>query len=118
MVTCSDSDFWLLCPPLSSAGTRRHRGCRSLSTLAARANRARLYRAGSSWRSKPRANGIIIASNGAVAGAEVAMIMEQHDESGVGKSLGEGFNALSFHSSIAVGHGDRRPWPIPSVRDE
>ena len=69
MVTCSASDSWLLCPPLSSAGTRRHRGSRSLSTLATRANRARLDRAGSSWRSKPRANGIIAYATAAPVAA-------------------------------------------------
>jgi hypothetical protein len=46
------------------------------------------------------------------------MIMEQHDEAGVGKSLGKGFNALFLHPGVGVGHGDRRPWPVPSVRDQ
>jgi hypothetical protein len=44
--------------------------------------------------------------------------MEQHDETGVGKSLSEGLNALFLHAGVPVGHGDRRPWPVAVLRYE
>lgn len=60
--------------------------------------------------------GVDVMSRFAAAATEIAVIMQQHDKSGIREGLGEGFEAMVFRAGKTVGHSNGRPRSSLTVR--